>query len=351
MTQLVELQAALPKLEAAGIKLYAVSYDEVGSLAEFARHHGITYPLLSDAGSKLIRRLGIQNHFVTKDQVPYYGIPFPGTYLLDEDGRIAEKFFNRNLAAREAAESVIDTALGEILLTDDEPSGVGGDDTIRLSATYHGGGGTLKSAVRRQVVVRFELAPGLHIYDEPVPDGMVATQIAVTGPDGLHCEAVQKPATHPLALPGLDEPLAVWEGQVDFVIPVWADDRIAGIMDELTRDEIEIEVRVDYQACDDQACRIPQTETLSLRVPVAPYVGHELAGSMPGALITPMDSQKLMMRKVRRALLRSPIKGLRYLKESLAQVRRGPARRRRSVRNTEAADDPLEQSDPDELKT
>ena len=56
MTQLVELQQALPRFEAAGIKLYAVSYDEPEALAEFARHHGITFPLLSDKGSKVIKR-------------------------------------------------------------------------------------------------------------------------------------------------------------------------------------------------------------------------------------------------------------------------------------------------------
>ena len=66
MTQLVELQQALPKFQAAGIKLYGVSYDEASALAEFARHHGITYPLLSDLGSKVIDRFGLRNHFVTK---------------------------------------------------------------------------------------------------------------------------------------------------------------------------------------------------------------------------------------------------------------------------------------------
>lgn len=328
MTQLVELQEALPKFEAAGIKLYAISYDEVDALAEFARHHDITYPLLSDKGSRVIRHLGIQNHFVTRDQVPFYGIPFPGTYLVDEAGLVADKFFHRNLAAREAAETVIDSALGEILLGEDEPTGAGGDESIRVSATYHGGGGTLKGGVRRQIVVRFELAPGLHIYDEPVPEGMVATRISVTGPEGLHCGTVQKPATRPLALPGLVEPLTVWEGQVDFVIPVWADDRIAGIMDEISREEIEIGVRVDYQACDDQACHIPRSETLSLRVPITPYLGHDLPGAMSGAVLSPMDHRKFMMRKVRRALLRSPIKGMRYLKQSMEEIRRGPARRR-----------------------
>ena len=100
-----------------------------------------------------------------------YGKAFPGTYLLDEDGVVSAKFFNRSLAARESAESVIHSGLGE-----EEPTDRGGNGDIRISAAYHGGGDNLKKAVVRQLVVRFELAPGLHIYDEPVPEGMVATR-------------------------------------------------------------------------------------------------------------------------------------------------------------------------------
>jgi peroxiredoxin len=333
MTQLVELQEALPKFEAAGIKLYAVSYDDFDALRDFAGHHGITYPMLSDKGSKVIRRYGIQNTFVTKEQIPYYGIPFPGTYLIDEDGLVVEKFFSRSLAARESAESVIDSALGEILLGEDEPMDSGGAEGIQLSATYHGGGGNLKSAVIRQLVVRFELPPGLHIYDEPVPEGMVATRVEITGPPGLNTNDVIKMPTKPLRLPELDMELQVWEGRVDFVVPVWADDRIVGLIDEPEFDEIEIEVKVAYQACDDQTCRIPQSETLTVKVPIAPYLGHDLPGDLAGAVMTTMDTRKHMMRMVRRGLLRSPLKGFKYLKESMQHVRNGPARKRRGPKS------------------
>ncbi len=338
MTQLVELQEAMPKFEAAGIRLYAISYDLPHELAAFAKHHGITYRMLSDKGSKVIRSLGILNHHVTRDQVPFHGIPFPGTYVLDESGVVVEKLFHRNLAERASAESMIDGALGEILLGEGEPTDAGGDDDIRVSATYHGGGGTLKSAVHREVVVRFELAPGLHIYDEPVPEGMVATRIRVEGPEGLHVGEVEKPPTRPLALPGLDLELSVWDGRVDFVVPVVADDRVAALMDEIVDDEIRLDVHVDYQACDDRACHIPRRETLSLRVPVTPYTGHRLAGEMRGAVMTTMDARKLMLAKVRRALLRSPIKGLRYLRRSVDELRRGPAGRRSRSRAQPGSD-------------
>lgn len=166
---------------------------------------------------------------------------------------------------RRAPESVIDPAIGEILLVGDEPTGVGGDTAIRLSATYHGGGDELESGIGRQSFARFELAPGLHIYNEPVPE-------RARSPRGSR-----------------------WPASKD---------------------------------CIARRSEIPQAETLSIRVPVAKYLGHELPGSMPGALITSMDTRKYMIRKVRRGLLRSPIKGLRYLKQGLAQLRRGPARGR-----------------------
>ncbi len=327
MTQLVELQDALPRFQAAGIKLYAVSYDEADALAEFARHHGITYPLLSDRGSKVIDRYGIRNHFVTEDQIPYYGIPFPGTYLTDEQGLVTAKFFHRNLAQRTSAESVLDSALGAILLGKEEPHAIGGDGDIRVTATYHGGGGRLKSGFVRHVVVRFEIPPGLHIYGEPVPDGMVATKIRVSGPPGLHAGETVAPPTHPLALPALGMELQVWDGRVDFSIPVFVDDRVVGIIDDVPVEEVPIQVKIDYQACDDQCCRLPQGETLTVKVPVAPYVGHDLTGKLSGTVSTTMDSRKFLLRKIVLGLLRSPIKGLKYLHLTWAQLQRGPVGR------------------------
>lgn len=42
----------------------AISYDSPEILADFGKRHGITFPLLSDAGSATIRRYGILNTVV-----------------------------------------------------------------------------------------------------------------------------------------------------------------------------------------------------------------------------------------------------------------------------------------------
>ncbi len=327
MTQLVELQTAMPRFAEAGIKLYAISYDEVGALQDFATNHGISYEMLSDEGSKVIRQFGILNHHVTEDQVPFHGIPFPGTYLVDEQGEVVAKSFHRSLAQRESPEGLIDAALGEILLSPQEPTtSLTGDAGIDFSLIYHGGGGVVRGGSMRRLVVRVTLPTGLHIYDEPVPSGMVATSFELVGPDGLRSLPVEKPPTEPLELPGVGR-LEVWSGQVDFVIPVWATDQIASLVRSDSPDQVSIELDVTYQACDDTACRLPMTERLTLHVPVAAYVGPALRqGGMPGADTTSMDSSKWMRAKLERGMASTPDQdaALAYLEQSAKNYAAGP---------------------------
>ena len=63
---------------------------------------------------------------------------------------------------------------------------------------------------------------GLHIYGDPVPQGMVATSIQVDGPPGLVTEDPILPPTSAFRLDALDLDLHVWSGTVDIAIPVYA---------------------------------------------------------------------------------------------------------------------------------
>src|SRR5216683_1747034 len=60
-TQLAELETRVADLVKSGIGLAAVSYDPVPVLADFSKRRGITFPLLSDAGSETIKRYGVLN--------------------------------------------------------------------------------------------------------------------------------------------------------------------------------------------------------------------------------------------------------------------------------------------------
>ncbi len=241
------------------------------------------------------------NTIVQPDDVPFYGIPFPGFFLLNEDGTIVDKLFNRHLAHREGIEAILDSFAGRITPGENEPiTSAAEDDGIRISAFLRGGGGVLRVGPRRRLVVRIEMPEGLHIYRDPVPVGMVATAITVDGPEAFRHEAVEAPPTHAFELPGVDEPLEVWEGTVDFVFPVYA----ASILGRAIREgaaSIGVDVTVRYQACDDAQCFIPRTQTLRLDVPIGPGAMPNF-GEMRGITgqTVEMDSMTHMKRLVER---------------------------------------------------
>jgi len=262
--------------------------------------------VLSDVDSDVINRYGVLNTLVKPDDVPFYGVPFPGFFLLDEDGMIVDKLFNRHFANREGVEAILDSFLGRVEPGSSEPiETVAEDDGIRITAFLRGGGGVLRIGPRRRLIVRLEIPDGLHTYGEPVPDGMVATQIDIEAPDGFCCEAIESPPTKPLQLPGVNAPLHVWEGTVDFVIPTYANTVLARTVRD-GAESITLTVRVRYQACDDTQCFIPRTRTIELDVPVASGVipGFDQMKDYDGTTIE-MDSKAHMRRLLERKLGRN----------------------------------------------
>jgi peroxiredoxin len=87
---LVQLQKSIQEIEATGGRIVAISYDSAEVLKSFSEKSSITYPLLSDAGSRTIDAYGIRNQEATGRGD---GIPYPGTFVLDTNGVIRAKLF------------------------------------------------------------------------------------------------------------------------------------------------------------------------------------------------------------------------------------------------------------------
>ncbi len=104
---MVQLQTDLKSLEDAGIRVVAISYDSVEVLAKFAADEKITFPLLSDSDSEVIKAFGILNKEASGRTA---GIPYPGTYLIDSRGIIRAKLFRDGYKARHATDELIKAA-------------------------------------------------------------------------------------------------------------------------------------------------------------------------------------------------------------------------------------------------
>ena len=101
---MVQLQSSLKEIEATGGRVVAISYDSAEILKRFADKSAITFPLLSDAGSKTIDAYDIRNK---EAPARWNGIPHPGTFIVDRKGVIRARLFLDNYRERHAADAVI----------------------------------------------------------------------------------------------------------------------------------------------------------------------------------------------------------------------------------------------------
>lgn len=297
------MRDAYQKFLNADVVLYAISYDDQETLTEFSEKQEIPYPLLSDIDSAVIKQFGILNDQVTEDDALLYGIPYPGVYVTDEEGLVVAKFFHDSYKKRDSAELYLDAALGRLTLDETAPQAKGDDEDISVTVAVHGGKGTIRQGVIRHLVVRFELPEGLHIYGNPVPDGMIATEVDILGPEGLRVMGPKLPATEKLILPDIAE-LNVWHGTVDFVYPFYATGELVSECRPLDVASVDVTVKVRYQACTDSECLLPKRQqfklSLDLDVIDIPNIDlHRGHGQRPGNYDGTPALRRLLARKAK----------------------------------------------------
>jgi hypothetical protein len=254
----VELQANLPALAADGIVPVALSYDPVAVLADFAARHGITYPLLSDEGSRLIRALGILNNSLAPTH-EHYGIPYPGVYVLGPDGRVTDKIFHASHRTRDAVHTLAREHLGLAIEGDGPRDRQAGEGLVAVAALD---AATFVRGERIGLRVTIRLAPGLHLYGRPLPAGYVPTTLEVRGPATVTVEPVIYPPARSWRAAWLDEDLSIYEEAVTLTTAVIFTEQ---------REDVTLTATLRYQACTAEECLVPNHLTFTLPVRVRPF--------------------------------------------------------------------------------
>jgi peroxiredoxin Q/BCP len=101
------LQRDLHAIEAAGVQVVGISYDDTKVLKTFSDRMRIDFPLLSDPGSKTIDAYHIRNKGARGKAE---GVPNPGTFILDQGGVIRAKLFLEGYRVRHTTEALIEAA-------------------------------------------------------------------------------------------------------------------------------------------------------------------------------------------------------------------------------------------------
>lgn len=261
--QLVELQHAWPVLESQRVALFGLSYDSVDTLASFAAKRGITFPLLSDEGSHAIRDLGLLNEHLTEQHAVYgittrdeqQGVAYPGTFVLDEHGVISEKHFEQSYRVRPTAQLFEEFALGSTRAIPLQAIHMG---DARLEIQAWTDSATYRPYQQLRLHVQITLAPGMHVYAAPVPDGYTPLRLTIEPRDGLVVGDVDSPVAHPLHVDGLDEEFLAYDGTIRITVPVVITSNLGPII---------LAAELAYQTCSETTCFPPTS--VRLDVPLA----------------------------------------------------------------------------------
>lgn len=216
-----------------------------------------------------------------EDDHPWFGIPFPGAYVVDGTGVVIATFFEHSLAIRPSGAQLLRAALGERLgieavsAADPVP-----DVEVEVSLDSDA---ALAPGTEREVVARFRMPSGRHLYGEPVPDGLVAATIELDDDLGLISLDLVTPPTSPLTLPdGLE--LRVFEGDVVLRRAFARNGLVHAQRPDGSR-VVEVAGTVRWQACDDEACGLPRARRFEFEVPagsiVLPDIGPAARSKAP----------------------------------------------------------------------
>jgi hypothetical protein len=258
----VELQGRLTEIRKAGMGLAAISYDAVPVLADFSARRGITFPLLSDAGSDTIKRYGLLNTTIDPKH-ELYGIPFPGTFIVDRRGIVTSRFFEAAYQERDTVSSIL-VRLGRHV--EAHAARVAG---AHVTLTSYATDQAAAPGTHLSLVVEAAPAPRVHVY-APGASGYKPVALTLRPQPGVVVKPAQFPKSEDFFFKPLNEHVPVYQHPFRIVQDVMLDpskDGIAALKDVAT---LTIAGTFDYQACDDKVCFPPQAVPLSWTIGVKP---------------------------------------------------------------------------------
>ena len=244
------------------MNLAAVSYDPVPVLADFSARRGITFSLLSDAGSATIKRYGILNTTIDPKN-ERYGYPFPGTFIVDRHGIVTSRVFESLYQERSTMSSIL-VRLGRQV--DAPATKIHG---AHLDVTSYASDQVAAPGTHFSLVLDVTPAARVHVY-APGATGYIPVAITLQPQAGLVVRGARFPKAEDYFFEQLNEHVPVYQHPFRIVQDVMLDPsrEAAARLKDMT--SLTITGTFEYQACDDKVCFTPQSIPLSWAIGVKP---------------------------------------------------------------------------------
>ncbi len=257
----MELQRRRDDLSKQGLGVVAISYDPPETLKRFADSRGITFPLIADRDSSMIRAFGLFNES-EKPGARGYGIPHPGTFIVDRKGIVVSRFFEDAYRERYSAATILSN-LGAA--TDGVAAAA---TTSHLSVTAKLTDATAAPGQRLSMIVSVAPLRGMHVYAPGKHDYQVVN-LAIDQQPWLRVHPTRYPRSEIYHFKPLDERVEVYMAPFELRrdVTLLATQEAQKLLAAMT--SVTITGALEYQACDDTVCfnpaRVPMSFVVALR--------------------------------------------------------------------------------------
>ena len=249
----MELQSRLDEIEGRGLGLVSILYDPPETIKAFTDARDIEFPVLSDQGSEVIRRYDLLNR-ETDPGSRVFGIPYPGTFILDSAGRVTERFFEQRYQERFTVSSLL-TRLAA------PATGAARDATLietdHLEALSYASDFVVAPGNRFSLLVDVTPKAGMHVY-VPGDHTYQVIRLRLNTPEFVQSHDTNYPAAESYHFEPLDETVPVYTEPFRIVqeITIPMSREIAALASAPDA-RLTIEGTLEYQACDDEICYLP----------------------------------------------------------------------------------------------
>lgn len=234
----------------------SLSYDSQQVLSNFAGRVKITYPMLSDPDSNVIRAFGLLNETVPKG-TPFFGVPWPASFIIAPGGTVKARFLEKDYRQRYSAGTVL------LSIAPDQRDGWSEARTKHLTVRWRAADSSASGGSRTELLLEVILPKKMHVYAPGVGGAYIPIRLGIAANPALL--AVHEPAfpkSKTLHLKAIKETVPVYEGgflirqDVTFV-------QQKEIMAAAVDGKVAVTGEFRYQACDDKLCYPPASVPLS----------------------------------------------------------------------------------------
>jgi peroxiredoxin len=269
--------------------LAVISYDRPEILAAFSQQRGITFPLLSDAGSTTIKAFGILNPAaewalgpdkddpaIAADIRKYVsggganagmvGMAFPGTFVLDRAGRVTSRLFEDFYVERATVSSVL-AKLGAAT----PPVTATKISNAQIDITTFPSDAAVAPGNHFSLIFDVVPRPGIHVY-APGASSYRVISVTIRPQPFVVVPPMQYPAAEIYFFEPLNERVPVFQKPFRLIQGVLVEGTAQAQAALQGRESLTITGSLEYQACDDKACFNPATVPVAWTLTLRPLI-------------------------------------------------------------------------------